>query len=92
MTEILVASGESLDDRFKIFRDTRKESQPFKVDFVGIKIIDEGGGYRQVLSDIIDELIQPDPRLRMGEDEVLICPSPLGVGTMTINEKCNDTD
>lgn len=37
------------------------------------KLIDEGGGYRQVLTDIMDELKK--------EDEPLLRRSPLSIGT-----------
>jgi len=42
-----------------------------------------GGGYRQVLTDIMDEL-----RI---EEEPLLQKSPLQIGTQTINTSCDDS-
>ena len=70
------------ENKLKIFRDYRSSAQPFIVDMLEGKLIDEGGGYRQVLTDIMDELKK--------EDEPLLRRSPLSIGTQTINESCGD--
>ena len=54
----IIKSGDknSLEECLRIFRDFRNKAQPFIVDSNEVTIADLGGGYRQVLTDIMDEL------------------------------------
>ena len=72
-----------------IFRNHVSDYQPFKVGFVDSgKVIDAGGAYRSVMSDVIDELQDEDKVkcLKKSPD------SPQGLQTFLLNEKSDEDD
>ena len=59
-----------------IFRNHKNNAQPFVVGYKGEKVIDQGGAYRAVLTDIMEELkdgVAVDCLKRLpGENEIYI--------------------
>ena len=73
----------------RIFRNHSTRAQPFKVGYVDDKVVDAGGPFRALMSDVMEEL-QDEKKIKC----LKRTPSTPPDGTLTfmINEKSDEED
>jgi len=76
----------------RVYRTYHPKAQPFKVKFAGdsLKLVDAGGGYRTVMTDILEELVDTSENSKV---KILKASPDIPDGaqeTLMLNEKATD--